>query len=146
MRSTGALCVCPVAVTLPLPSTRRLTAPSASRSWRRPWALPRERAVFAAPLQPYQRSRSACPRAELASVKRRLRFAKVSKAVDVTTLTSREKPEAATAAAEILERIDGVLVGDDFPALPTLPHSSTYTISTFLLSMLYWMSAPFIHK
>ena len=122
-------CVCPVAVTLPLPSTRRLTAPSASRSWRRPWALPRERAVFAAPWQPYQRARSACPRAELVSAKRRLRFAKVSKAVDVkvTILTSRKKSEAATrtAAAEILERIDGVLEGEDFPALPTLPHSSS---------------------
>ena len=29
-----------------------------------------------------------------------------------------KKPEAETAAAEILERIDGVLEGDDFPALP----------------------------
>ena len=73
-----------------------------------------------------QRARSACPRAELAFAKRRLRFAK-AKAVDVkvTTLTSRKKPEAETAAAEILERIDGVLEGDDFPALPTLPHSSS---------------------
>ena len=34
------------------------------------------------------------------------------------TFTSRKKPEAETAAAEILERIDGVLEGDDFPALP----------------------------
>ena len=51
----------------------------------------------------------------------------MSKAVDVkvTTLTSRKKSEASeTAAAEILERIDGVLEGDDFPALATLPHSS----------------------
>ena len=39
----------------------------------------------------------------------------MSKAVDVkvTTLISRKKP-----AAEILERIHGVLEGDDFPALP----------------------------
>ena len=36
--------VCPVAVTLPLPSIRRLTAPSASPSWRKLWALPRQRA------------------------------------------------------------------------------------------------------
>ena len=49
------------------------------------------------------------------------------KAVDVkvTTLTSRKKPEAGTATAEILEIIDGVLEGDDFPSLPTLPHSSS---------------------
>ena len=126
MRPTSPLYVSLVAVTLPLPSTRCLTAPSASRSWRKPWALPRERANFAAPWQPYQRSRSACPRAELASAKRRLRFDKV-KAVDVkvTTLTSRKKPEAETAAAEILERIHRVFEGDDFPALPTLPHSSS---------------------
>ena len=40
---------CPVAVTLPLPSTRRLTAPSASRSWEKPWAPPRARTALAAP-------------------------------------------------------------------------------------------------
>ena len=42
-------CVPCVAVILPLPSIRRLTVRSASRSWRKPWALPRERAGLAAP-------------------------------------------------------------------------------------------------
>ena len=48
----------------------------------------------------------------------------MSKAVDVkacvkmTTLTSRKKSEAETVTAQISERIDGVLEGDDFPAVP----------------------------
>ena len=78
MRRAGALCL--VAVILPLPFTRRHTAPSASRSWRKPWALARERVDLAAALLPYQRAhstyrrvRSACPRAELAAAKGRLR-------------------------------------------------------------------------
>ena len=84
MRPTNALCVSLVAVTLPLPSTRCLTAPSASRSWRKPWALPRERANFAKALNPSQKPRSvssacpgfdqwplsACPRAELEAARR----------------------------------------------------------------------------
>eukprot|EP00964_Phaeocystis_antarctica_P144833 scaffold110728_cov80-Phaeocystis_antarctica.AAC.2 len=78
MRRAGALCL--VAVILPLPFTRRHTAPSASRSWRKPWALARERVDLAAALLPYQRAhsiyrrvRSACPRVELAAAKGRLR-------------------------------------------------------------------------
>ena len=59
--------LCPVAVTLPLLSTRHRTALLASGSWRNPWALARERVGFAAALLPYQRAHSACPRSELAS-------------------------------------------------------------------------------
>ena len=54
----------------------------------------------------------------------------------MTILTSRKKSEASeTAAAEILERIDGVLEGDDFPALPTLPHSSSLDLGQVVPSV-----------